>query len=596
MAGKSEDIIVDNLVLDIQVKDSTKGETAEKKIANLNKVLNRFQKIVTGLDIKVFKTKFSSMATAIKPLVNQLKKAEKGLSALSKVLKSSSLGKAISTASKQTEVEQKQIAVEGNKEGTLPSEVSGKARQLGGINQKTNAEIEAERNEYHAKTVKELSETYGELMKTVVGADGTQIRYYRNLKGNDQIISKVSTNIDNQGRIIKDSVKEISKTIEDISGDSLKSFILSVRRIGLYRAIRTILKFVTQSIESSIENLSAFDMKTKSTLNQLNSSIDVIKNSIGLVIMPLLELATPLIQVLATVVGTFANAISRLVASLKGQSTWTKINTEYLKEYNKQSSLLSFDEFSSLSNNNGMAGLYEDTTEGLGNASSIIRDIAVLLGAIAAIPLVKWVISGGLKGIASIFDIIKSKMSGASKVLNGIWGIVGGIALAFQSIYDIVNWDETTTSLQKVFNILTLIAGVVAVIAGVLAAFLPGGGAKIAKAVMFGALLVGGISSVVAMTQHADGGMFEGTGTIYHQVGEAGAEIVATGSRGTGVVNIIQFKEAMVQALSEYNVARHTSAGGDIVLQIDGKELARSQVSNNASALMQRYNIVLVPR
>lgn len=588
MAGKSEDIIVDNLVLDIQVKDSTKGETAEKKIANLNKVLNSFQKIVTGLDIKVFKTKFSSMATAIKPLVNQLKKAEKGLSALSKVLKSSSLGKAVSTASSQTELKETEVQVEGDKGGTLPKEMVGTVKTL----IPTEAEIKrlGRLEKEHKEAVDKLNTSYGELMKTVVAADGSQIRYYRNLEGNNQIISKIAVNFDEQGRIIKDSIQEISKSIEDISGDSLKSFLLSVRRIGLYRAIRTILKFVTQSFEESIGNLAAFDAGVKNTMTELTSSVTVIKNSIGLIIMPLLQAVAPMLQTLSTIIGGFANIISYVVATLKGEATWLKINTDYLKEYNKQSSLLSFDEFSTLSNNQETPGLFDD--EERGALKDILNDAGALEGII-------WSIGGLLIGFAG-YKIIQWIIGGGPsrlyKAITPIGTIIGGIALAFQSISDIVNWDETTTNLQKVFNIITLIMGAVAVIAGILASFLPGGGAKIAKAVAFGALLAGGVSSVVAMTQHADGGMFEGTGTIYHQAGEAGAEIVATGSRGTGVVNIIQFKEAMVQALSEYNVARHTSAGGDIVLQIDGKELARSQVSNNASALMQRYNIVLVPR
>lgn len=57
----------------------------------------------------------------------------------------------------------------------------------------------------------------------------------------------------------------------------------------------------------------------------------------------------------------------------------------------------------------------------------------------------------------------------------------------------------------------------------------------------------------------ADGGMFDdllknigGKGTAYAIAGEGTAEIVAQGAKGTGVTNIKQFKEAMLEALKEY--------------------------------------------
>ena len=38
-------------------------------------------------------------------------------------------------------------------------------------------------------------------------------------------------------------------------------------------------------------------------------------------------------------------------------------------------------------------------------------------------------------------------------------------------------------------------------------------------------------------------------GSVYAVAGESGAEVVAHGSRGTGVTNVEQFEEAMINAL-----------------------------------------------
>lgn len=52
----------------------------------------------------------------------------------------------------------------------------------------------------------------------------------------------------------------------------------------------------------------------------------------------------------------------------------------------------------------------------------------------------------------------------------------------------------------------------------------------------------------------AEGGMFPDTGTLYALAGEAGAEIVAKGSRGTGVANIEQISDAQYMAMQDYNL------------------------------------------
>jgi hypothetical protein len=64
----------------------------------------------------------------------------------------------------------------------------------------------------------------------------------------------------------------------------------------------------------------------------------------------------------------------------------------------------------------------------------------------------------------------------------------------------------------------------------------------------------------------ANGGMVEkGTSFI---AGEAGAEVVHTSARGTGVTNIEQFSQAMLQALATYGVARGSDVSfkGDVYI------------------------------
>lgn len=71
-----------------------------------------------------------------------------------------------------------------------------------------------------------------------------------------------------------------------------------------------------------------------------------------------------------------------------------------------------------------------------------------------------------------------------------------------------------------------------------------------------------------------NGGMFDdllrktgGTGTVYAVAGEGGgAEVVAQGSRGTGVTNVEQFEEAMMNALIRV-------FGRGVTLRVDGRDM-----------------------
>lgn len=57
------------------------------------------------------------------------------------------------------------------------------------------------------------------------------------------------------------------------------------------------------------------------------------------------------------------------------------------------------------------------------------------------------------------------------------------------------------------------------------------------------------------LVDFAKGGMFDGLGTMYlARAGEAGAEIVAQGSRGTGVANVEQIADAQYMAMQDYDI------------------------------------------
>lgn len=577
---------LDTLVLNIEVNDRKNGESAAHKISTLKRALTGFQSTIQSLDTKVFQNKFASMTTSVKPFVAELSKAKNEILALDRLAKKFD-AKNLKNIGK---VGTQQANSGANNGGDIPSAQSGKVNQLDNTK---NTE---------GWTISKIKANFGGLTKEIKKSDKTADLFFERFDGNNRIVTKFTANVDESGNVIENSLEQVNQTSRDVAGDGLKSFFLSIKRIALYRAIRSALKWITASLKEGIGNIVAFDDNYRQTMSEVTSSITVIKNSLGAVVMPLLQLVTPIIQGIAKAIGTLANGISYLTAKLKGESTWLKVNTDYLKEYNKQANKLSYDEFSVLSGSNETDGMFSQESmsatggilKDMQSLEAIIKGIGAALATWGTFEIVKWIMGGGIK---KLIDTITTGLKNIYNNIKPIYLIMSGMFLIVESIVDIVNWDETTSGLQKVFNIITLIAGVIAVACGMLAAFLPTGAAKIMKAIAFGAVLVGTITSVGSMvSKHANGGMFEGTGTIYHQAGESGAEIVATGTRGTGVANVIQIEEAFYKALYRYNAAKDKGNEGDLVIELDGKELARKNVRNTADALRQTYNLELKPR
>lgn len=530
---------VDSLVLDISVKDSSGGKSSEQKLSAITRTLLKFESTVQKLDVKMFRNKFTSMAKAVKPFVTEINSAKSSILALDRLLSKKSLTGVTQAAAK---IDTQTVDANTPNNTNSPKSMSGTAQPL---------------EEANKGSLKSLASQYGELTKSVDNANGTRTLFYQQEKEGKTIISQVSVELDKNNKILEETAQLMKRTEKAHKSDILGSF----KRVAMYRLVRSVLKEVTQAMSEGIQNVTKFDKESRKSMGTISSSFTVMKNSVGTIIMPVLKVAAPLINGIARGVGTLANAISYLTAKIQGQNKYMKVNLDYLEEYNKETKLLDFDNFSSLNkdqsrafemfdwvemDDGALSGLFEDVK----GIEALVWSIAGALTFMGVAKIIQWISGGGITNLIKGLTSVDNKMA-------SIGYAAAGIGLVVESIFNIVNWDETTSGLQKTLDIITLICGVVAVICGLLAAFLPAGAAKIVKATAAVATFVGLASGVGSMvSQHADGGMFEGTGTIYHQVGESGAEVVATGTYGTGVLNVEQFQMAMLGALNDYGAAR----------------------------------------
>lgn len=101
----------------------------------------------------------------------------------------------------------------------------------------------------------------------------------------------------------------------------------SIKRIAMYRLIRSAIKMVTDGVKEGIDNLykwsSAMNGSFAQAMDIGSNAALKFKNSIGAMLSPVIEAVIPLLVKVSNVAIRAANAINQFFSSLFGRSTWT---------------------------------------------------------------------------------------------------------------------------------------------------------------------------------------------------------------------------------------------------------------------------------
>lgn len=173
----------------------------------------------------------------------------------------------------------------------------------------------------------------------------------------------------------------------------------------------------------------------------------------------------------------------------------------------------------------------------------------------------------------------------------GILAFLSGVISLFKE------WGNMTEAGKIISILVSITAGVVALAVALKA--LKGnwaGALGIAGLVAGSSLLV--TTNLKSLKAYANGGYPE-EGQLFI-AREAGAEMVGSMGGRTAVANNDQIVEGISQGVYEATIRANAQVSGrkgkDIVLKIDGRELARANVGNTANALSDNYRIEFKPR
>lgn len=375
------------------------------------------------------------------------------------------------------------------------------------------------------------------------------------------------------------------------------------KRIGIYRLIRGFFATIKNAFAQGIQALAQFDKSANETMSKLTSSFDKIKGSLALMVLPLLEIAQPIIEEIANSIASVANNISRASASMKGMTEYTRINSEYMKDYanSAKSSLLSFDKFNALNGQDSpfeTAEMSDEEKKKAQETADIIQSIKDLANAIwdllrPILTLAFKIIDALLPALEPIIDLIAQIIKWITPLVDAVVDFIksnmewlGGAVEMIMAIISLLNGD-LEGALHRVCNgFASLVNGIVNGIIALVNVVIEGTNmmfkpitALIEKIGEWTGhdwdLSIPTIDWKMKWQPFANGGIPD-KGSLF-VAGEAGAELVHSMPNGnTGVTNISQFKQAMVEALYEASDVFQQS-DGSVALFLDGALVARSK-------------------
>lgn len=149
---------------------------------------------------------------------------------------------------------------------------------------------------------------------------------------------------------------------------SVTGFLAQIKRVAMYRIIRSAIKMITQGFAEGTKNLYHWSQQADQTfskaMDRMATSSQYLKNSLGAMASPLLESFAPVLDYVADQFVELFNMINQFMSRLMGRTTYTaakKVAAEWddaSKKTNKAAkdikrTILSFDEINKLNGNTG---------------------------------------------------------------------------------------------------------------------------------------------------------------------------------------------------------------------------------------------------
>lgn len=260
------------------------------------------------------------------------------------------------------------------------------------------------------------------------------------------------------------AVKNIGKDMNKLDGGAKKGasglakLANQFKNIMKYRIIRKIIQELYKAISEGIKNVASFDEATSNTVNELKSKFEFLKNSLGSILAPLIQMIAPILEAIMTIVGEVNNAIAEMFASFNGQEMFASA-TDEVKDFNeevKKSQSLGIDELNVVNQEDKSTGFeMKETTSEMGG---VFKDA---LGALKDI-------------IDSIKPVLLDVVKSLKPLLQSIGNLLASIMPIIQVVVNLINQlvgktaEGVNKSIASLINAISMVLNVIGMVLKIL--------------------------------------------------------------------------------------------------------------------------------
>lgn len=420
------------------------------------------------------------------------------------------------------------------------------------------------------------------------------------------------------GEKIKDILNEIGKDGEKggkKASGGIKQLALQFKNILKYRVVRKVIQEIFNEISNAMSELASVDEGFNQSLGEIKSAFSYIGRVLTSIIAPIIKVIAPLITMVAQGIGEVGSALGNTLAGALGQEEFAEAqeNVEsYTESLNKAKSVSAgFDKLNVISQDKG-SGNFEMTQTNETN-NKLIETIKNLMESIKPIftalksfvekikPLLDVVIDIFTQILNETMGSVNESVANFIELFGTILNIIGKLLQALSPIVKfVITFSDTGLNiindlmsvvfilvngiLQPLYPIIELIGEQLKIIAPILDFIsetlkaLTGRSDNTGARVVSG-ILTGGLSELIRAIRgggYATGG-FPEDGLFFANH----TELVGQFSNGrTAVANNQQITQGIYQAVLQ---AMREGGGSNIVIQVDGREIAKVVNKENAN-------------
>lgn len=362
------------------------------------------------------------------------------------------------------------------------------------------------------------------------------------------------------GEQAKGLAKDLKKAEKAAKPSFWQKLVDTFKRIGFYRLARDFFRLMINGFKEGINAITEFDDTARETMEDWNGSMTIIKASMSTILLSIVQMLAPAVRDIATEFAEIANHIAQAVAQMRGLSTYTKINTEYIKELGKQAGF-SFDKFETLGQSSEYDGLF--STEDVDETNSNIKAMADILTTIKGVIEIIWKCVSSI--VLAVYNLIASK--GIEEISDDIETIAGKIKKVIEFLTECVTW--ITKNIDKALMLGAIIGTIITGIGWAT------GNIRVltAGAIMTSSLVAIGLAraynSAVSVDSVSSKKLTESSLSSVSAI-----ETISGSSPSVG--NYSALTSSLTSAIMDASDAGAFDRG-DTILNIDGKEVARSK-------------------